>query len=610
MRSRRLLWQLFPSFLFLTAASLLAVTAYTSLEVKSFYLDQVEEDLASRARLLEDRCASDLAAGREGGLDAACKDLAARSGTRITVIRPDGEVIADSAEDPRSMDNHADRPEIREARAGGEGTSMRYSHTLGKRMMYFALPLEEGGRTVGFLRTAIPVTRAGKVLADIYRDVAAGGVVIALAAALASFLLARRLSRPLERMREGAERFARGELGHKLRVHETREMSVLADTMNEMAAQLDGRIRTVVRQRNEQEAVLSSMVEGVLAVDREEKLISMNRAAGRLLGTDPSGVAGRSLPETVRNISLQRFAALALERPAPVEEEIVLLGEKERYLQAHGSALEDERGERIGAVVVLNDVTRLRRLERVRRDFVANVSHELKTPITAIKGYVETLRDGALEDREDALRFLDVLARQTDRLGAIIEDLLLLARIEQEEEREAIRLEPGPVAKMLGAAVQACVRRADERGVSISLDAGDELEAPMNETLLEQAVSNLIDNAVKYSPEGSRVEVEARKEDGEISIRVADHGAGIEKKHLDRIFERFYRVDEARSRKAGGTGLGLSIVKHIAQVHGGSVRAESVPGEGSTFVITIPLQPAEREPIARDSSPGSHGAAG
>jgi two-component system phosphate regulon sensor histidine kinase PhoR len=356
-----------------------------------------------------------------------------------------------------------------------------------------------------------------------------------------------------------------------------------------MASKLRERIETVLSQANEQEAVFSSMVEGLLAVDTDERIIRMNRAAAAFFDVDPDEARGRTIQEVIRNPELQKFVTRALTSREPVEGDIILrVNGGERFLQAHGALLLDAESSRRGLVVVLNDVTRLRQLEAVRRDFVANVSHELRTPITSIKGFVETLRDGAIHNREDAEHFLGIIAKQSDRMNSIIADLLTLSRVEQDMEKEKVRFETGRLTEALREAVQVCERKASEKEISIGIECPQDLTARINAALIEQAVVNLIDNAVKNSDPGTRVTVSAGRSDGGTVISVADEGYGIPAKHIPRLFERFYRVDKARSSKLGGTGLGLAIVKHIAQAHGGSVSVESTPGSGSKFTIFLP----------------------
>ncbi len=588
MSRKRLLWQLYPSYLLITLVSLLAVTWYASKSLRGFYLDQTAADLEAKAYLVEEHLAqySSLDAPP---IDTLVDTLGKKASMRVTIILPDGKVAGDSAEDPARMDNHANRPEIREALNGRTGVSTRYSKTLGKHMMYVAAPVLRDSRIVGVVRASIPLQRIDTILWTLYAEIGLGVLIIAVAAAAVNLLVSRRVSRPLEELRQGAKRFADGEFSRKLPVPDSRELAELAESLNQMAAQLDERIRTIVRHRNEQEAMLTSMLEGVLAVNTEGRIINMNQAAARLLGIDPENAKERAIQEVVRNSELQKLVKRALATQEPVECDMTLQKDQERFLRARGTTLRDVKGQCIGAVVVLGDVTNLRRLENVRRDFVANVSHELKTPITSIKGFVETLLDGAANDPEDAKRFLEIIARQADSLNSIIEDLLSLAKIEQEGEKQEIVLKEARIKEILQTAVQVCGGKASAKNIEIHLSCDDDITAKVNPPLLEQAVVNLIDNAIKYSDPGSKVEVDTVRRDSEILISVRDEGPGIAKEHLPRLFERFYRVDKARSRKMGGTGLGLAIVKHITQAHGGRVTVESAPGKGSVFQIHLPL---------------------
>jgi two-component system phosphate regulon sensor histidine kinase PhoR len=371
-------------------------------------------------------------------------------------------------------------------------------------------------------------------------------------------------------------------------VPDTDELAALAESLNLLASQLEERGHAIGRKGHEQEAVLASMAEGVLAVDSEERVISLNRAAAALVGGRQTDMRGRNLQEVVRNADLRRFASRALESSEPIEDDLVLLGDREKILHVRGTALRDSDGRSVGAVIVLGDVTEFRLLERLRRDFVANVSHELKTPIASIKGFVETLLDGALDNREDAVRFLKIVAGQADRLNSIIEDLLSLSKIERSEEAADLKLEPTDVKQVLEAAINDCQTKASERRIHVRLTCDDRLQATANSPLLEQAVVNLLDNAIKYSEPGSAVRIVSERSASEVTIAVVDHGCGIEAEHLPRLFERFYRVDRARSRKLGGTGLGLAIVKHIVAAHHGRITVESDFGAGSTFTIHLP----------------------
>ena len=588
MRRKRLLWQIFPTFVLVTLLALLAVLLYSSKSLRDFYDEEKEADLTARAYLVRGQLSKRSVIADEQAVDLLCKELGQKSSTRMTVILPTGRVIGDTDEDPTQMEDHSDRPEIREALLGRVGMRTRLSPTLQQDMKYVAVPLEEEGDIIGVVRTSVAVASIDEQLKRIRVRIAIGGLAVALLAAGLSWLIARSISRPLEELQRGAERFARGDLTAKLPLPATREIASLASAMNEMAAKLDQQIRTMLQEQNEQQAVLSSMVEGVLAVDRDERLITVNQAAATLLGLERAGATGRSIQEAVRNVELQQFIAKVLSGTDRVEGEITLRENGERFLQVHGTILRDGSGREIGALLVLNDVTRLRRLEGVRRDFVANVSHELRTPITSIKGFVETLLDGAMWNPPDAERFLGIVAKQVDRLNAIVTDLLTLSRVEQDTEKSSIPLEEHSIREVLKGAVQVCELKAAATDVEIELSCDESISARVNAPLLEQAVVNLIDNAVKHSDSGKTVRVEAAESDSEIIISVIDDGCGIAKEHLPRLFERFYRVDRARSRELGGTGLGLAIVKHIAKAHGGHVAVESILGKGSTFAIRLP----------------------
>ncbi|MEW6291412.1 MAG: ATP-binding protein [Thermodesulfobacteriota bacterium] len=609
MNHRKLIWQIFPPNLLVTLLAMLAVSWYGSTTLQKFYIDQLGCSLQVRAYLLRDRVSQLLAGDRLDELREFCRESGRETLTRITVIDRSGRVVADSSENARIMELHGDRPEILDAFKGQTGTATRLSRTLQENMLYVAVPLrwqggnaggeaDSVGSVAGVLRVAVPVTAIERTLQNVHMKIALGAIAVIFAAALVTLFVSRRISKPLEEMKQCAERFSRGDFSQRMSLHlgssASLEVATLAAAMDRMAEQLNERIGTILRQRNELEAVFSSMTEAVLAVDTDERVISLNKAAAAIFTVDEKQAPGRLLQEVVRNIDLQRQIKQILASLAPLQDEIILPhGGGERFLQTNGVPLHDGSGRNIGVLVVMNDVTRLRRLENIRRDFVANVSHELKTPITSIKGYVETLLDGAIDNKEDAARFLGIVVKQTNQLYAIIEDLLSLSRIEKQSEDGEVALSIGNLHQILAEAVQTCQMKASEKNIRISINCPEKLQINMNATLLEQAVVNLVVNAIKYSDAGSEVIVAAEEktqDDGtsRVVISVRDFGIGIAKKHLPRLFERFYRSDKARSRKLGGTGLGLSIVKHIAQAHGGDVSVQSQEWQGSTFFISLP----------------------
>ncbi len=585
MTKRRLFWDLYLSGLLPTLVALVAVAGYLVVKLDRFYLDQVQLDLTARARIM---AASMVREPPPADMEAVCQRLGRLVSTRLTVIDPSGRVIADSERDAASMENHAGRSEVDAALKGAVGVATRFSTTVRTRTMYVAVPMMRDGAVGGVVRAAVPVTATDVLISALNNRVALGAAAAVLGVALLSIWTARRISQPLEQLRATAERFAGGDLRARAAGSPWIEMSSLATALNGMATALDDRMRTVVQQRNELQAVLAGMVESVLAIDRDERVMSFNPAAARVFGLDAARDRGRSLYEVVRTPDVQRLALSVLQDGNPVEGAIEFDMGEPRFLRVRGSALVDAGGQRVGAILVFEDETTVRRLELVRREFVANASHELKTPITSIKGYVETLADGACDEPAQAKRFLGIVARQANRLESIVNDMLVLSRVEHEKDSGVIAMQSVPLALIVQAAAQTCAAAAGAKGMALTVDCPDDLVVTANVRLLEQVVVNLVDNAIKYSEPGRPVSVVGSRGAEEIRLAVTDQGCGIAREHLDRVFERFYRVDKARSQELGGTGLGLSIVKHIAALHHGRVTVESTPGKGSTFTIVLP----------------------
>lgn len=589
MSKGRLLRHLLPSYLLITASALLVLGIYASYSLKRFFYNRVAEDLGARALLIEQQVASALETEDFEKIDELCKSMGRATGTRITVILPDGLVIGDSDENPQSMRNHSDRSEIIDALEQGQGRSMRFSNTMGKELMYVALPIKQDQSNIAIIRTSLPVTAIDKQLSITYSRIIWGFLVVAIITGFITFAMLRRLSRPIEKMTETAKTFASGRLDLRLEIPQTTELADLAKAMNEMAGQLNDRINTITRQKNESQAILASMVEGVLAIDSNGHIVSINKAAASLLGVEAPKVVGKNVEEVVRNSDIQQFIDDTLAGRKPAETDVFLHINGGRFFQINGARLDAEE-QNTGAVVVLNDITRMRRLEDIRRDFVANVSHELKTPITSIKGFVETLLEGVPKEPQQARRFLEIIAKHSDRLNAIIEDLLTLSRLEAEGQQRKVSFENKKLKDVILSAVELSKIKAEEKQITVEVTCDENIEARINAPLLEQAILNLVDNAIKYSDTGSKIEINVCRDRNELSIIVKDNGCGIEKQHLPRIFERFYVVDKGRSRKLGGTGLGLAIVKHICQVHGGTVTVQSTPGSGSAFAMHLPTE--------------------
>jgi two-component system, OmpR family, phosphate regulon sensor histidine kinase PhoR len=588
MKTRRLFWKLYTGYLTVTLLSLVAAYILFSGALERFSDRQTAKYLKEQAGLITRQTTAGFAARNIAELTRVAEELGLETSARLTLIFPDGTVAGDTDKTSSEMGNHRNRPEIMEALSGRIGQSVRYSNTVKKNMMYVAVPVAAGNEVLGVVRTAMPVTKMDLVLDPVRHRIFLGGCIILGFAVLLSLVVSRRISRPLERIKAGAKRFADGDFSFRLHTPGSSEISSLAETMNLMAGQLEERLHTVINEKNQREAVLSSMEEGVLAVDTEGQIISLNKAAAEFFEVlHPETAPGRSMEEVFRNVKLQKFIGSVLKGCEPLECELTVRHSETCELKVRGTNLFGMQGARIGAVVVFTDVSRLRRLENLRSDFVANVSHELKTPITSIKGFIETLLDGALNDPEEADRFLRIVAKHADRLNAIIGDLLALSRLEQGDKGE-IELREADLSGLINSAVEVCAHRAAKKNIIITADCPENLSASVNPPLIEQALINLISNAVKYSAENKTVAVHAQEAPGGVIFSVEDNGYGIAPEHLERLFERFYRIDKGRSRQEGGTGLGLAIVKHIAQAHGGTVSVKSDFGKGSLFSVFIP----------------------
>ena len=508
---------------------------------------------------------------------------------RITFIGKDGTVVGDSQTDISTLDNHADRVEIQGALKGQEGLSNRYSSSLKQDMVYVALPVFQYRNMSIVLRTSMAAQDIRKELKGIYLRIGLGGIIVLLIISLFTFLIERKMINPIPTLQKAASAYASGELDYYLNIDYPPDLKQVADSLNTMAGNLKQRMTQATSRKNELQAVFSSMVEAVVVLDRELKIRDLNASACRLIKSTPQQVRGRSLLSIFRNTDLYAFAERTLNSGAPQEQTITMMTGGELHFQVHGAQLSRDKqtGTVGGIVLVLHDMTRLKALEDMRRDFVANVSHELKTPITTIKGYLETLLDGTLKEADTAERFVRIAAKNTDRLNAILDDLLSLSRLEQ-QNGGLKGVEECSLENIAAGAVQNCLPKATQKKISLKLECGEVLRAEVNPLLMEQALTNLIDNAVKYSETGSSVQITLEHRNEQIALSVRDHGIGIPREDLSRVFERFYRVDKARSRDLGGTGLGLAIVKHIALVHGGRVEAESILGEGSSFTILLP----------------------
>ncbi len=577
----------------ITLISLGLAAFYSLRAVERLYTDRLVEDLKTQAFL-----AGELLLDSEGRflpdevLPEQTRRLGLRAGQRWTVLDVDGVVRTDSEGDMERIarDRHALRPEIRAAFERGSGFATRRSATVDAKLLYVAHRIEQQGRVVGVIRLAVPLTEIELGLRSARRNLRLAFVGMGLLALATGFWSARRSVAPVNDLRQALHQVASGDLGRRVEPAPSSTLREMGGELNSLAQQMQGQIEALALERAHREAILASMSEGVLAIGLNRRVVWVNRAAGVMLRMTEASPVGRPVHEVAPHAAFLDAVDAIVGAEGPVAREATLGGLNPTVLWIHAAALRTGSGERMGSVFVVNDLTATRHLQRVRQDFVANVSHELRTPVTAIRGVADTLLDGSEHGAQTVARFLEIIRRQAVHLERIVEDLLLLSKIEARESR-SLDCEPVRLADVVRYAIQVCEPRCLERRIRVEVDCPPDATVPAHPSLLEQALINLLDNAVKYGPEGSVVTVRVAPEPALVRIEVSDAGPGIARQHLGRIFERFYRVDPGRSRDMGGTGLGLSIVRHIAEVHRGEVGVTSQLGAGSTFTLTIPIAP-------------------
>ncbi len=520
-------------------------------------------------------------------IDRFCRAVSAAEKVRFTVLDPTGRVLAETDAIAAELPSHADRPEILAALREGRGYADRYSATLRQHLFYAARTITRHGRIAGVVRVAMPHETLMHDLAHASRGIWILMALTCAGAALLSYILALRVVRPVEAMRASVARIGAGELDTRLAMPHLPPLAELAHSINQTTDRLQGEIHALAEERRLRECILASMKEGVLALDARNRVIAINDAAWHQLNIDKHPIANVPVYELVRRADV--LSLLDETTDTTTERELRDPTAPESALWARATPLRDNNNVRIGSLLVLSDISHVCRLERVRQEFVANVSHELRTPITSIRGFAETLLDGKTRpDPATTDRFLTIIHRQAGHMQSIITDLLLLSRLE--DQRAGFERELTPLAGIVKNAIEVCQAHAVSAQVEVHVAIPPGLQVCVHAGLLEQALSNLIQNAIQYGGCGKRVDVSAEEipNHGGTHIRVCDCGPGIAPEHLNRLFERFYRIDKGRSRDLGGTGLGLSIVKHIAQAHNGAASVASEVGKGSVFAIWLP----------------------
>jgi two-component system, OmpR family, phosphate regulon sensor histidine kinase PhoR len=526
----------------------------------------------------------------------------ASSGVRISVIAANGRVLADSQSEIGTMENHSDRPEVVEALQNGEGHASRRSVSVQEQLLYYAVREELPDRTPVILRLALPLEGFNAQLWDFRRYLWLWSLLIYILAGAVAMVMSRAYTGRVERLREFSRRVAEGDFRPLPADGSGDSLEALGASLNQTASRLDRTIRTLTEERNLSAAILGSMVEGVAVINAGERLAFANPGFASILGLDVPPVAGSSLLEVVRQTELIAAVRGVLAGEPRVEAEIVTGTLRQHYFAATVASV--RAGETSGAVIVLHDITELRKLERIRRDFVANVSHEFRTPLTAIQGFAETLIGGAIDDPQNRGRFLAIILEHSRRLARLTEDLLRLSQMDAEQLEMEIRAVSVP--QLIESCYEPAQRRATEKGLTLSLNVPSQLpEVAADNRRLQEVLQNLLDNAIQYTLPGGKIVVSAETRGDEVILTVADTGIGIPQADQPRIFERFYRVDVARSREAGGTGLGLSISKHLVEAQGGRIWVESEVGVGSKFHFAVPVFDPERAATRAMSSSSS-----
>lgn len=572
--TRSLFSRIFGGYLFVIVLLSALILAFSFSPIRRHYIDSLTDGLRNIGISLRMTVTQLLLKKQFDELNGLVRSLAKEENIRITVVDPQGVVVADSEENPKAMENHRGRPEIIEALGGATGRSLRFSSTAQKEMLYIAIPLQSEGKIVGVLRTSLFLSQIETLLFSLKMNIIWIAAVIALVSLIGALIFVRSLSRPINDLMAAARRIGAGDLKVRVFLKKKDEIGRLADTFNYMGEQLETSFSELAHQKEELNSIIASLKEGLLVLDRTGDVLRCNESFSKAVGKTLT--YGKPYWEAFRNAQFSELLERVRRERKGSAGEVELLG---RIYLCSVTLLEP--GQQI--VAVFHDITETKSLERIKRDFVVNVSHELRTPLTSIKGFTETLEG---EVTEEGKRYVDIIRRNTDRLINIVSDLLLLSELEEKSPLQLERINLGSLAENVARIFDP---RLKEKSLALSLEGTAGLPTITADPFkVEQLFVNLLDNAIKYTEKGEiRVAMAASNE--HVVIRISDTGIGIPNQDLPRIFERFYVVDKSRSRKFGGTGLGLSIVKHIVLLHNGHIDVESSPGVGTTFSITLPV---------------------
>lgn len=575
-------------YLIITPILVLPLQFYLSSVIKNSYLFNLRESLIIQAHLIAEKIQS---VSAEINLDEFCRTYKEKTGARITVIDNSGRVLGDSDESSSLMENHLNRPEIRDAMITNTGSSIRFSKTISKNFFYLAISVNQEPSRF-FLRLSVPLQHIEKAINEIRMKIIVGALLVLFIVIIVGLIQTERITKSIEEITLFSKDVASGNFRKRLFLKEKGELGELGKNINEMAKELSFRLQQSEDEKNKIEAILRNMSDGLILTDKKGLIIMSNDAVARLFGLT-SSIEGKTLLETLRKAELMELIEKVIETGDRISHEIEINYPRELHLVATASPF-SIKSEVTGVVITFHDISRLKKLENIRKDFVANVSHEMKTPVTAIKGFAETLLEGTLDEKENARKFLETIKAHSERLNSLVSDLLTLSRIELGDikiEKTTVNLN-----EVVDTVFNTLKEKAQKKGIDLEKQIPAELqEIQADRNRFIQILLNLVDNGIKFTEKGS-VTFKVKSENSSmtdnlinfIEISIEDTGIGIPKKHIPRLGERFYRVDTARSRELGGTGLGLAIVKHLVKAHGWDMIIKSVEGKGTTVKIICP----------------------
>ncbi len=562
--------------------------------VKKNLVNGIEERLTIEAGLVRELVGESLISNSDN-IETYINKIKQTTNARITIVDSQGNVIIDTEKGYPDMDNHSKRTEIEAAFKGNTGKSIRYSYTLKVDLMYVAQPIFKDNNIIGVVRLSKPLYEINNLIKGLYTNVFIAVLIGIFAASLLGYKMSINITRPIKEITYTASRIAEGHFDKRINIAGKDEIGILVNSINNMAFKLDEMIMSLQDKNVKLEAIMSSVVNGIIAIDSAERVLFINTVAEKLLNIADGDMAGKHLLQVIRNNSIDNYLKTILKDRKFFDTEITMDDPDEKVLKLYSNPIKKtDENDIEGIIITIQDITELRKLERVRTEFIANVSHELKTPLTSIKGFAETLRTEGIDDKKDAIRFLNIIEHEADRLYRLINDILSLSDLERRKAK--IIKKEIKVDNIINEVLSMLKSQSDNKNIGLSADVQEDIKNLTGDTdKFKQMLINLVDNAIKYTPEGGKVRVEAYNQGDKASvdkivIKVRDNGIGIPKLQIPRLFERFYRVDKARSRNVGGTGLGLAIVKHIVILFNGEIEVESEVGKGTEFKIILPVQ--------------------